>query len=340
MARVLAIDDESAILRLVARWVEGMGHVAALAGSAEQALDRMAEDPASVAICDVEMPGRDGIWLAEQLRARYPETALVMITGSQSLEPAIQSLRLGAIDYLLKPFNRARFHEAVTRGIQWHQWSIETRRDRRMLESDARSRHVLLQAPEEGVIQPHAALEAILALLRLRDPAAYDHGQRVGRLAVAVATRLGVVEPLLSRIERAALLHDLGKIAVPDALLHKPERLTPQERALLRQHPQLAHDVLAAVTSLADTADLVLSVHERYDGSGYPRGLRGDDIPLGSRIIAAAEALDAMTHPRSFAAPLSLSEALLEVSRCCESQFAPAVVTALMAVAVTHTKAP
>lgn len=337
MDKVLVIDNEPAILTLVARWVEGMGHVAALAGSPEQALDQMAEEPACVAVCDVEMPGRDGLWFAEQLRARYPETALVMMTGSQSLEPAIQSMRLGAIDYLLKPLSRARLHEAVTRGVQWHQWSIEAGRGRGTPETEARSRHVLLPAPGEWVMHSSAALDAMLALLRLRDLAAYDHGQRVGRLAVAVATRLGVVDPLLSTIERAALLHDLGKVAVPDVLLHKPEPLTPEERELLRQHPRLAHDVLATVTSLADTADLVLFVHERYDGSGYPRGLSGDDIPLGSRIIAAAEALDAMTHPRSFAAPLSVSEAFLELSRCRGSQFDPPVLDALMAVAAKDT---
>jgi response regulator RpfG family c-di-GMP phosphodiesterase len=260
-----------------------------------------------------------------------------MMTSSQDLEPAIRSLRLGAIDYLLKPFSRAQLHEAVARGVQWHRWSIEAGRGRGTPEAETLSRHLLLPVPGEWVMNSYTALEAMLALLRLRDPAVYEHGQRVGRLAVAVATRLGVVDPLLSRIERAALVHDLGKVAVPDALLRKPEPLTPEERELLRQHPQLAHDVLATVPVLADAAELVLFVHERYDGSGYPRGLTGDGIPLGSRIIAAAEALDTMTHARRFAESLTVSEAFLELSRCRDSQFDPAVVDTLIAVAAKDT---
>lgn len=332
MDSVLVVDDDPAVREIVARWVEASGYAAKQAESADRALDEMSMDPAAVVLCDIRMPGHDGIWLADQLRERFPEASVIMLTGVHELDTAVASLRVGVVDYLLKPFDPAQLAEALERGVARHRASVEARGRREKLDAALRERSAALAATlGEMEVASRAALEGMLAMLTVRDRYAYEHAQRVARLSVSLALALGISEPQLSEIEAGALLHDVGKIAVPEALLHK-EKLLDEEMAVMRQHPRVSYEVLKRVPFLAHAAELVLSSHEWYDGTGYPQRLQGAAIPIGSRIIAVADAYDAMTHPRLYRDAMPPAEAVREISRKRDSQFDPQVVDAFLLV--------
>jgi len=275
-----------------------------------------------VALCDIRMPGHDGLWLAQQIRQDAPETAVIMATGVHDVGSAVSSLRQGVIEYLTKPFGRDRLREAVVRGLEWHRAACEARRWREALEADMESRRRRLAAALSAlVIDSDAALDAMLSMLTIGDRDAYGHAYRVAALAASMARALQLPEDERIAIERAALLHDLGKLAVPDAVLRKPAPLTPEEQLLVRLHPVIGADLIRGIPYLSASADLVRDAHERMDGLGYPHGLRAAEVPVGARIIAVADAYDAMTRPRVFRDAISHDEALLELSRCAGAQF-------------------
>jgi len=333
MDSVLVVDDEAGLRVLMTRWVQSIGVPTKSVSTAEQALDVMGSEPAAVAVCDIRMPGHDGLWLAEQLRRRYPDTAVIMATGLQDLDPALTSLRAGAIDYLVKPFGHAQLRQAVLRGLDWHRTAIDTRNWRRRLEEELRHRQArLAELIAESEVTSASTLEAMLAMLTMRDAAARGHANRVASLAVSLALVLGVTEPQLSDIERAAMLHDLGKIAMPETLLRKPSELTRDEREVMQEHPRIGFDLLKNVPSLQGAAELVLAAREWFNGYGYPFGLAGSGIPLGSRVISVAEAFDVMTHPQVYRGAMSPAEAIQETHRCAGTQFDPVVVEALRTV--------
>jgi putative two-component system response regulator len=331
MHSVLVVDDEPAVRALTSRWLEIIGFPARAASGAEQALEVMAADSAGVVLCDVRMPGHDGLWLAEQLRAQYPDTAIIMATGGQDLDAAIASLRLGVLDYLVKPFSRERLRESVERGIDWHHAALEARRQREALHQQAQVRHAHLSAALAGLnLDSVASVDAVLIMLTLRDRAAYDHAHRVAKLAERLAAALGVDGGELEPLESAALLHELGRLTLPDDLANKETSLSPEERDLVREHPRFAHEVLRHVKPLAAAADLIVAMHERFDGCGYPAALGGDAIPLGSRILAVADTFDTLSQSESVPGSLARSGALKEMSRQRGSHFDPAVVDALV----------
>jgi putative nucleotidyltransferase with HDIG domain len=282
-----------------------------------------------VALCDIRMPGHDGLWLAEQIRHDAPETAVIMATGVHDVGSAVISLRQGVVDYLTKPFGRDRLRDAVMRGLEWHRAACESRRWRETLQGEMESRRRRLADALKALrIDDDATLDAMLSMLTLSDRDAYAHAYRVAAMAVSVARALHLSDRDVTALERAALLHDLGKLAVPEAVLRKPAPLTAEEQALVRQHPVIGADLIGDVPYLAESADIVRNAQERMDGLGYPRGVRASDVPIGSRIIAVADAFDAMTRPRVFRDAIGPKDALLELSRCAGVQFDRTVVDA------------
>ena len=328
-ARVLIVDDENGVRELMSRWLVADGYAVTTAANAEEALGRLEATPSAVALCDIRMPGRDGLWLAERIRQRYPETAVIMATGVQEAGPAVLTLRQGVIDYLTKPFGRARLEEAVTRGLEWHRTAWDARRWRESLELEMGIRRTRLNDAVSAIyVDNDDALDAMLAMLTLTDREAYAHGYRVAALSVSMARTLGVPESEMGKIERGALLHDVGKLAVPEAILRKPAPLTMEEQLLVRCHPTLGSELLARVPYLKSAVTIVRDAHERMDGLGFPRGVRAADVALGARIVCVADAYDTMTRPRVFRDAIGPLDAMLELERCSGSQFDPAVVDA------------
>jgi putative nucleotidyltransferase with HDIG domain len=329
---VLVVDDESGVRDLLSRWLQAGGYDVAAVEGAEAALEAMGRVTAGVALCDIRMPGHDGLWLAGRLRHEYPETAVIMATGVQDVAPAVESLRCGVVDYLTKPFGRDRLKEAIGRGVEWHRTACDTRRWREALARDLRAKHARLgQAIAALPIESDDAVDALLAMLTINQRSAYEHAYRVAATSVSLARALGLSEPEVALVERGALLHDLGKLALPDALLRKPAPLTPDEQDVVRRHPSLGCELIARVPYLAAAAPIVRDAHERVDGLGFPHGSKGDDVWIGARIVAVADAFDTMTRPRVFRDAISEGAAFEELERCSGSQFDPRVVAALLA---------
>ena len=324
---VLVVDDETSVRELMARWLASGGYEVRTAATADEALQRVHEGAPAVALCDIRMPGHDGLWLAHQIRQEAPETAVIMATGVQEVGSVVTSLRQGVIDYLTKPFGRARLHESVVRGIEWHKTARDSRRWRDALDKDVDGKRLRLrEALAALTIDSDATLNGLLAVLTLADQDAYAHAYRVAALSASVGCAMQLDGDDMASLERAALLHDVGKFAMPEAVLRKPAPLTTEELDLIRQHPQIAADLMAHVPFLASAADLVRDAHERIDGLGYPNGARASDVALGARIISVADAFDAMTRPRVFRDAITPAEALLELERCAGTQFDATVV--------------
>jgi response regulator RpfG family c-di-GMP phosphodiesterase len=334
---VLVVDDEDRVRNLIAHWLTSGGYSVHEATTAEEALAVVDREPAAVALCDIRLPGHDGIWLADHLREAYPETAIIMATAAQGVWPSATSPRRGVLDYLMKPFGRDRLREAVARGVAWHCAAVDSRRRRETLAEESSALFAqLAHAMASLKVDTAETLDAVVSILNLRDRDAYAHAYRVVGLAVSVARLLDLSDAEVSTVERAALIHDVGKFAMPEALLRKPAALTVEEHDLVRTHPQLGHELVRGVPFLADAAEFIWASCERIDGLGYPRGLHGGEIPFGSLIIGVAEAYGSMTRLRAFREAMSPREAVLEIERCVGTQFDRRVVDAFRRVVTIH----
>ena len=357
MKPILVVDDEPHIREVISRWAESFGYVAHQASNADTALSMMDESAISVAVCDVRMPGRDGLWLTGEIRGRHPETAVILATGTDDGRVAQRGRDLGAMDHLVKPFGGDRLAGALRRATDWHREAVATRDwvDRlRSDQIDRRSRleSVLLGAEQrpwdandprlqelglnEKAVWGSGRLSRILEWRRSTDPKGYAAAARVMRFAIATASRLGLSARDIETLKGAALLHDLGLMTMPPALMEKPADFTNDERALLRQHPLVAFNMLQKCDELADVASIILSAYEGYSGAGYPQGLSGQQIPLASRVLAVAIAYQGMMTSRPHRAALQSAEAVLELCRCRDAQFDPGVVEAFVEMLTSH----
>jgi putative nucleotidyltransferase with HDIG domain len=326
----LIVDDEPGVRHLMRRWLESRGYSVAVAPDADQALEVLAAARPAVALCDLRMPGHDGLWLAGQLRREYPDTAVIIATGLNDVSAVVESLRHGVVDYLTKPFERDRLCQAVSRGVEWHKSARETRQWRERLESEMASRRAHLEEViASQFVDCDEDLDLLLASLTATHPDMYAHACRVASLAGKVARALGISGPELLAVERGALLHDVGKLAMPEAVLRKPAPLTAEETRLMRHYPAIGYELMSPVAFLAEAVDVVRDVQERVDGHGYPSGRRGEDVCLGARVVAVADAYDTMTHPRVFRDAMSPPQAMAEITKGRGRQFDARAVDAL-----------
>ncbi len=331
--RVLIVDDDAAVRDVIGVLLSEEGYSCTTVPGAEAALDAAREAEFHLVISDVKMPGKDGIWLLDRLKKEHPDTAVVMLTAFGDTEAAVECLRRGAADYLLKPPKLTDLIRAIERALAKRRHEIARQRYRKSLERRVREKTAeLSQALLEVETSYNSTLYALVAALDAREHETSDHSQRVVRYTLAVADRLGVVAAQRPDIARGALLHDIGKIGVPDAILLKSGTLTPAEWEEMRRHPQIGWTILRSIGFLQIPADIVLSHQERWDGSGYPRGLRGESIPLGARIFAIADTLDAMTSDRPYRRRTSFAAALAEIRRCAGTQFDPGCVDAFLSI--------
>jgi putative two-component system response regulator len=324
---VLVVDDEPGVRELFARWLLGNGYEVRTASTAHEALMRVRDQAPAVALCDIRMPGHDGIWLAEQIRRESPDTAVIVASGQHDPESAASCGRHGVLEYLTKPFGRDRLRESVELGVEWHKTAREARLWRTSLEEEvAAKRERLRDALSLTIVDSDAALDRLLCSVTQADPDAYAHAYRVAALAASVGAAMKRPAPEMAAIDCAALLHDFGKLAMPHAVLRKPAPLTAGEQDLIRRHPQIAYELIADVPYLAAAAPLVRDAHERIDGKGFPNGARAALTPLGARIISVADAFDTMTRPRVFRDAIAPADAMLELERCAGRQFDAEVV--------------
>jgi response regulator RpfG family c-di-GMP phosphodiesterase len=328
---VLVVEDDASVRELLARWLHGLGYEVVSAGSADEALGLFLQAPTAVAVCDLRMPGRDGLWLAEQIRHISPDAAVVMATGVQDVGSAVTSLRHGVIDCLMKPFGRERLREAVARALEWHERAVRSRADGATEGAEQQRRHDgLVETFRTVQVESRAALDALLETLTAAEPLMLPHCRRVAERAVRAAAVHRLAGDEVETLELAALVHEVAKLTLPASVLHKPEPLSASERDLVRALPEANNTLLRQVPYLAAAAEVVRAHHERWDGGGYPQGLARYAIPRASRLLAVADTFDTMVHPRHSQPGLPENEAANELRRCRGTQFEPAAVDAFL----------
>jgi response regulator RpfG family c-di-GMP phosphodiesterase len=331
MHSVLVVDDDQALRQTISEWVDSLGYAVTEAATADEALDLLCDQPADIALCDVNMASHDGVWLAWRIREKHPHTAIIMATALRDVETAVSTLRNDVVDYLLKPFDRPRLLEALSLGRDWHSALQGSDELHCALQDRLRTRRAELASTlAEAQTTHEAALDGLISMLQLHERDGRGHARRVARLTVALADELlAFDDDDMLALEHGALLHDIGKLDVPATILTKPAPLNDDEWRLMRTHPQVGYDLLSRLPRFGGAAELVLSHHEAFDGSGYPRGLQRDEIPMGARILAIADSYDSMTHPHTQRPPMPPALAMSEIERCSGSQFDPEVATAL-----------
>jgi putative nucleotidyltransferase with HDIG domain len=259
----------------------------------------------------------------------YPHVAFLMATGVGDIGLGIQAMKQGADDYLMKPLQFDAVLASVERALEMHRLERENEDYRKRLEQmvDVRTRE--LQAALVHISQTYdQTLEVLGAALDLKDGNTFAHTRRVTRYSLEIAKAMGCSEDEIHQLKRGAYLHDIGKIGIPEAVLLKPAKLTPVEMSVMRTHAYIGYEAVKCVSFLAGAAEIVLTHHERYDGSGYPQGLSRNEIPLGARVFAVADALDAMTSDRCYRRAIPGSAARAEIRRQSGRQFEPRVVDA------------
>jgi response regulator RpfG family c-di-GMP phosphodiesterase len=322
--RILIVDDDNSVRDVISVLLREEGYACTTVTTAEGALDaaRLTEYP--LVISDVRMPGKDGFWLLDRVRESYPDTAVIMLTAYGDTEAAVECLRNGAADYLLKPPKVTDLIRAIERALGRRRLELARHRYRRSLENRVREKTAELSKTLHDLENTYSqTLWSLVLALDAREHETGDHSQRVVRYTLAIARRLGIPEKDLPDIGRGALMHDIGKIGVPDAILLKPGKLTPEEWQEMRKHPQIGFNILRSIDFLQVPGEIVLCHQERYDGRGYPRGLHGDALPIGARIFSIADTFDAMTTDRPYRKGGSVEQARAEIARFAGTQFDP-----------------
>ncbi|MFQ5766589.1 MAG: HD domain-containing phosphohydrolase [Acidobacteriota bacterium] len=338
---ILIVDDETSIREVLAEGLISSGYPCSTASDAHDAMRKLKSVHFHLVLSDIRMPGSDGLQLLQQIKDYDPDIDVVMVSGVVDTDTAIESIRKGACDYVTKPFNLMEVLFTVDRIVEKRHLVEENREYQRNLEAKVAERTEELSRKNKEIhslfselktafseIQStyETTLEALIAALDSRDSETQGHSMRVSEFTALVARRLGISEPELTDIRRGALLHDVGKIGIPDAILRKPGPLDDDEWKVMRLHPQLGYDMLKGITFLEGAIPIVLSHQERFDGTGYPEGQKGEEIPLGARIFSVVDTYDAITSTRPYRAGRPYEVARDEIIKFSGTQFDPRVV--------------
>jgi response regulator RpfG family c-di-GMP phosphodiesterase len=329
--KILIVDDEANVRSVLLKHFEEEGSECVASPSALDALNQMKDQTFSLIISDIMMPGMSGVEFLRLAKEQSPETAFIMITGLMDITMAVDSLRIGAFDFITKPFELTDIRRSVDRALERRRLLMENRFYREELERQVKERTFELNEALYDVEESYKiTLEALVTALDAREHETQAHSQRVREYTLTLAQALGLKHDDLIQAGRGALLHDVGKIGVQDSILLKPGKLTEAEWVEMRKHPQIGYDILQSIEFLSPAAEIVLCHQERWDGKGYPNGLAGLDIPLGARIFAVVDTLDAMTSDRPYRKAMSFDVALEEIRSCSGTQFDPRVVSAFL----------
>jgi cyclic di-GMP phosphodiesterase len=329
MDRILVVDDEEPIREIVCSMLMAGGkYDCQQAGSGEEALALLESgEQYSLMLSDLMMTGMDGLALLERAKEKTPEMPVVMVTAVHDISVALAAIRNGAYDYLLKPFEREQLLATVRRAMENRRLKIENRAYQTNLESLVEARTQQLHKTMLDLERSYdITLEALGDALDLKDAETEGHSKRVTAFTIAIAKQMGLTEREIRVIARGAFLHDIGKMAIPDAILRKPGALNQEEIAIMREHCYRGYQMLRKIPFLSDASDIVYSHQEKFDGTGYPRGLKGNEIPLGARIFSIADTLDAITSDRPYRPAQPLAAARAEIQRWAGRQFDPDVV--------------
>jgi putative nucleotidyltransferase with HDIG domain len=332
LEKIMVVDDEEAIREVVSTLLESQGFTCAVCPNGRVAAETFRNDTFDLVLSDIVMPEMDGLKLLTEIRSQDPDVPVIMVTAMHDISIALEAIRAGAYDYILKPFEKDQLQMSVRRALEHRRLVLENRTYQSDLEHLVAERTQQLSIALQDLEQSYDyTLEALGGALDAKDAETEGHCQRVTAFTITIARAMGVDRALLRHIARGAFLHDIGKMGVPDSILRKPGPLTPDERTVMRKHCEIGYAVLQRIPFLKEAAEIVLSHQECYDGSGYPRGLKGEQIPLGARIFAVADTLDAMISDRPYRKALPISAAREEIQKYSGKQFDPRVVQVFLA---------
>jgi putative nucleotidyltransferase with HDIG domain len=335
--KILVVDDEEAIREVVTTMLESKGYQCTAVSNGRAAQEEVKKSTPDLILSDMIMPEMDGIKLLDWIRESDPEVPVIMVTAIHDISTALEAIRRGAYDYILKPFEKDQLFLGVGRALQHRRLVAENRNYQRDLEKQVEERTAQLRGALAQLEQSYDdTLEALGSALDLKDAETEGHCQRVTAFTISVAKAMPVPGSYLPVLARAAFLHDIGKMAIPDGILRKPGPLTDDEKQVMRRHCEIGYNMLIRIPFLRDAAEIVLAHQEFFDGSGYPRGLKGEQIPLGARIFTVADSLDAMISDRPYRRALPVSHAREEICRCSGTQFDPKVVEVFAMIPEEH----
>jgi Response regulator containing a CheY-like receiver domain and an HD-GYP domain len=322
----LIVDDEPRLRQVLMHLMRADGFRCLEAGNGVEALDVLAREPVTLLLSDMQMPKMSGIDLLREVRGRYPDVAVVMITGNADVEIAVGALSLGAMDYIVKPFQLEEVRARVVQALEKRRLILENRDYQERLEDRVQAQQRRL---EELFL---AGIQSLSQALEAKDPYTRGHSVRVASYASCVARELGVGADLIRQIELGGQVHDIGKIGVREEVLNKPGPLTPEEYEHIMTHPVIGWRILAPLLGDAPhSLNIVRWHHERFDGKGLPDRLARQSIPIEARIVAAADSLDAITSDRPYrVSEMTMLMAVEELIRCKGTQFDPDVVDAVV----------
>ncbi|HYT49573.1 MAG TPA: HD domain-containing phosphohydrolase [Pyrinomonadaceae bacterium] len=326
--RILIVDDEAEV-RGVLHDLLSFSYECGEAASAEDALAQLRASEYQLVISDITMSGMSGLEMIPHVKVISPDTVIVMISGMQTIESAINALRLGAFDYLMKPFDLRQAEAAVERALEHHELIVAKRRYENHLEELVTQRTAELDDALGSLENAYrSTLQALTAALETRDAETHGHSERVVTFSLRLGREYGLTGPQMKALEFGSLLHDIGKIGVPDAILRKPAKLTDEEWVRMREHPVHGQQILRGIKFLEGAARVVAQHHEKWDGSGYPLGLKAEEIDICARIFSVADAFDAITSNRVYREGRSYDAAAQELDEWASRQFDPKVVEA------------
>src|ERR1700738_804719 len=321
--RILVVDDEETIREIVSSMLGGAHFQTRQAASGIEALAILESgDEFDLVLSDLMMAEMDGIALLERAKERYPDMPIVMVTAVHDIQVALQALRNGAYDYLLKPFEREQLLATVRRALENRRLKRENDAYRTNLEALVAPRTQQWKTALSNLEKSYdITLEALGDALDLKDAETEGHSRRVTAFTIAIARKMGLQKDEISVIARGAFLHDIGKMAIPDNILTKPAKLTPEEVDIMKEHAWYGYKIVKNIPFLNEASEIVYSHQEKYDGSGYPRPLKGEQIRLGARIFSIADTFDAITSDRPYRPKQSDEAARKEIAAWSGKQF-------------------
>jgi len=325
--RCLVVDDEPRLRQVLVRLMEGDGFVCTEAGSGVEALEVLERQPVTLVLTDMRMPKMDGVELLREVRGRYPDTAVVLITAVAEVETAVSCLAIGAMDYLTKPFHLEEVRARVSQALEKRRLILENRDYQERLEERVAEQARRLEVMFLGGIQ------SLAEALEVKDRYTRGHSVRVSQYSAAIARALDLDDETVHQIELGGQVHDIGKIGVREAVLNKPGSLSDDEYEHIMTHPVLGWRILSPLLGDAPMIlNIVRSHHERYDGRGVPDRLAGARIPFEARIVCVADAFDAMTSGRPYrlGGHMTMTEAIAELERWRGAQFDPVAIDGFM----------